>query len=301
MLEGSAAPCRMAPCSLARILISPMVVFVLFLISLSYMPLVLWYDRTAAWAFAHLALFHLLIALLLMSYMMTVCVDPGAPPTWWLERQNQMGNPSGLRTCAKSHMLKPPRSHYCSVTRRLVLNMDHFCPWVDNAVGYYNRKFFILFIVYACVTCLYAAAMLYAGGALNLADQSRLESLGASTVRLMAMMIDVALGIALIFFAFFHLGMAAKNETTIESCGMADTKYDMGAAANLEQVFGRNKWLWLLPIYGSGPVGDGINWPERDSEVGDGAPDESGRVLVNNGSAVRGGGGGWQSDDDDSV
>jgi len=32
-------------------------------------------------------------------------------------------------------MFKPPRSHFDSVTQRLVLNMDHFCPWVVNCVG----------------------------------------------------------------------------------------------------------------------------------------------------------------------
>ena len=24
---------------------------------------------------------------------------------------------------------------------------------------------------------------------------------------------------------------------------------------------GENPWLWLLPVYGSGPSGDGVHWP----------------------------------------
>lgn len=155
--DGSARACKVAPCSITRILISPMICFVLGLVTMSYLPLVVWRETSSALGVIHLVVFHVLCALLLMSYCMTVCVDPGVPSEAWLARETELGNPSQLRVCHRSDMLKPPRSHFCSVTRRLVLNMDHFCPWVDNTVGYYNRKFFILFLVYSCLTCLYAA------------------------------------------------------------------------------------------------------------------------------------------------
>lgn len=99
--------------------------------------------------------------------------------------------------------------------------------------------------------------------------------LGRSTLTVMATVMDASLGAALLFFTAFHVQMAARNETTIEGCGMADPRFDLGIEANLEQVFGRNKLLWLLPVYGEGPVGDGVHWPVRDL-----AYDDDGAALT---------------------
>ena len=44
--------------------------------------------------------------------------------------------------------------------------------------------------------------------------------------------------------------------------------YDVGAKANWEQIFGRNKLLWPLPIFwDSGkPIGEGIYWKTAKGE-----------------------------------
>jgi len=58
-----------------------------------------------------------------------------------------------IRRCRKcSGNYKPPRSHHDSVTGRCIVKMDHFCPWIGNAVGALNHKFFFLFIFYTLCT-----------------------------------------------------------------------------------------------------------------------------------------------------
>ena len=47
------------------------------------------------------------------------------------------------------HVFKPERCHHCSVCNRCVLNMDHHCPWINNCVGFHNRKIFILLLLYS--------------------------------------------------------------------------------------------------------------------------------------------------------
>lgn len=55
----------------------------------------------------------------------------------------------------------PPRCIFgLSICRRCVEDMDHHCPWVNTCVGRRNRKYFILFVVYTSVLCMYTLALL---------------------------------------------------------------------------------------------------------------------------------------------
>lgn len=57
------------------------------------------------------------------------------------------------RWCKKCQRWKPPRTHHCSISRRCVLKMDHYCVWVSNTVGLLNYKFFLLFLFWSFWGC----------------------------------------------------------------------------------------------------------------------------------------------------
>jgi palmitoyltransferase len=48
-------------------------------------------------------------------------------PSWML------GGPFEWGYCTSSKQPKPPRSHFDPVSKALVLNLDHYCPWMFNA------------------------------------------------------------------------------------------------------------------------------------------------------------------------
>ncbi|KAH8423488.1 DHHC family palmitoyltransferase [Aspergillus melleus] len=62
------------------------------------------------------------------------------------------GRPLYCSTCCH---YKPDRAHHCREVDRCVRKMDHFCPWVGGVVSETSFKFFIQFVFYTMVFCLF--------------------------------------------------------------------------------------------------------------------------------------------------
>ena len=112
--------------------------------------------------------FNIIFALAMTSFLRAVFTDPGYIPDSWSVHPDDLESgertrlmPAVLQTQEKKHdgtvricrkskpaMYKPDRAHYCRVMQRCVLKMDHFCPWLNNCIGFYNHKFFVLFVAY---------------------------------------------------------------------------------------------------------------------------------------------------------
>ncbi|NXT79272.1 ZDH15 Palmitoyltransferase, partial [Zapornia atra] len=138
---------------------------------------------------AYLTIFHVLFVLFVWAYWKSIFTPPVQPGTEYRmsyadkERYENEERPEvqrqilaeiarklpvytrtgsgGVRFCDTCQLIKPDRCHHCSVCAVCVLKMDHHCPWVNNCIGFSNYKFFLLFLAYSLLYCLYIAATVF--------------------------------------------------------------------------------------------------------------------------------------------
>ena len=173
-------------------------------------------------------------------------------------------------------LLQPDRCHHCSVCNECVLKMDHHCPWVNNCVGYYNQKFFFLFLGYAFVYCMYVMLSTlkyfiayWSHDAINFSN-------GKFHV-IFLFFVSGMFAISLFSLFSYHIYLISQNRTTLEAFrapvfrhGGSDRKgFYLGKLNNFREVLGDQALLWFVPVFSS--LGDGLIFPRHchlDEEEG---------------------------------
>ncbi|XP_031783588.1 palmitoyltransferase ZDHHC15B isoform X1 [Nasonia vitripennis] len=175
-----------------------------------------------------------------------------------------------IRFCEQCQVVKPDRAHHCSVCGTCVLKMDHHCPWVNNCVGFHNYKFFMLFLAYALLYCIFIVAtslqyfiMFWRG---ELPGMGKFHLLFLFFVALM-------FAISLNSLFFYHCYLILHNRSTLEAfrppmfrTGKDKDGFSLGKYNNFQEVFGDNSRLWFLPVFTS--LGNGVVFPVRSQHQG---------------------------------
>jgi hypothetical protein len=97
--------------------------------------------------------------------------------------------------------------------------MDHHCPWVGGCVAYNNQKFFLQFLVYTAVGCLYSSLTM---GLCSITifdkDVATRKLLWNDKNNLvMASVLSVSLCVAIGILLLTHLYMVYSNQSSVES------------------------------------------------------------------------------------
>ncbi|KAG2248928.1 hypothetical protein Bca4012_087746 [Brassica carinata] len=216
-----------------------------------------------------LALFHFLLIMLLWSYFSVVVTDPGGVPPGWrpeLDIEKSDGNQEYssltvgdssshiVRYCRKCNQYKPPRSHHCSVCGRCILKMDHHCVWVVNCVGAKNYKSFLLFLFYTFLETTVVAISLFPVFLVFFTDGDSdvTVSPGSLAATFVAFVLNITFALSVLGFLIMHIMLVIRNTTTIEAYEKhtaPNSPYNLGRKQNFEQVFGKDKLYWFVPLY----------------------------------------------------
>ncbi|XP_020279402.1 probable palmitoyltransferase ZDHHC24 [Pseudomyrmex gracilis] len=182
---------------------------------------------------------------------------------------------NGWRLCATCECLSPPRSWHCNTCNTCILKRDHHCVFTGCCIGYYNHRYFLMFIWYLFLGAAYA---FYYG---HFFIWNRIPFEFPMSI------IKMIFGVAIFFFGvdfsinqfylllyitsavgtlytgvlcIYHFNLTLKGIVANES-NKKDFTYNMGWKNNIREVFGEQWYLtWLLPYIKSELPHDGVLW-----------------------------------------
>jgi hypothetical protein len=195
-----------------------------------------------------------------ISQWQCMLTDPGAVPLDAIPLNTSKETSKETTTCKRCGTFKPRRAHHDRVSKRCVIKMDHYCPWVNNCVGFYNHKFFILFLVYVCLGSLYSLGLLVTHLA-TCNHQCRGHDVGGQVLVLLVC-------VEALMFSLFTVSMFGEQmcnichgNTQIDRL-KSDDSSSWGKYDNLIDVFGDKGSViwWFFPVHPS--------WVNLKSRIG---------------------------------
>jgi palmitoyltransferase ZDHHC2/15/20 len=154
--------------------------------------------------------------LAMWSYFASAFTMPGVVPLYWGIYSEKV--PGERKYCLVCHNFKPERAHHCSKCQVCVLNMDHHCPWINNCVGFDNRKAFVLFITYLLIALIMAVTVMI----IVIIKDCQLIVAGKASfdfnmvLKILLFIFYGTMALTLFFFVITHFKSVCHNSTTLE-------------------------------------------------------------------------------------
>ncbi|WCJ43561.1 DHHC-type zinc finger family protein [Euphorbia peplus] len=143
------------------------------------------------------------------------------------------------KECSTCELPKPARSKHCSICNRCVARFDHHCGWMNNCIGEKNTRYFLAFLLWHFLLCLYgtiAIGLILAGrfkelkivyiltvyyGVENsfrsLAPHVVQWLLGSYNTQILLLVFLAVVSLLLAGFFGYHANLCLKNTTTNET------------------------------------------------------------------------------------
>ncbi|ODV97903.1 hypothetical protein PACTADRAFT_185777 [Pachysolen tannophilus NRRL Y-2460] len=151
--------------------------FSIFTFIIILLPLILYLIFESSWLWHHVSpalviLFIYTWFLCFMNFLMAAATDPGILPKnihitddsrqLPIEYFNIISLPGYLKNnsveikyCNTCHIWRLPRTSHCATCNSCIMFHDHHCMWLDNCVGQRNYRYFLNFLIFACISVIY--------------------------------------------------------------------------------------------------------------------------------------------------
>ncbi len=230
-----------------------------------------------------LSTYHVLLGMVIWSMIQTIRTAPGSPKELYSIHNpgDTVGEhrlyPFPYTSCILCKFPKPYRSAHCQTCNTCHLKMDHRCPWLNSCIGFYNYKYFYLFMFYIVLLGNFVAISLIIEGSYMLkriSDPQGYRDASGFDLGAYPYVFVIYGGIVLLiistgtFVLVYHTYLISYNKTTIENIREADKScynrclnrrpshtplydpalYDIGLSRNWKSVMGSSYFFWPLPI-----------------------------------------------------
>lgn len=181
--------------------------------------------------------------------------------------------------CAVCECMRPPRAWHCDTCNICVLKRDHHCTFMACCIGYYNHRYFMLFvfhlfiamIVSLCFNIQFLVSFVHWNHGLILVKlifplASFVLGFDEESIYIFMVVVNVLITLFSGFLTFYHLDNILNGKTTPERKMLfVKSKYSQGLVPNLVEVFGFRWYLtWISPFVQSPLPGNGVEWLENE-------------------------------------
>ncbi len=66
-----------------------------------------------------------------------------------------------IKEYTRHGIVQPSHSHWSVALRQVVIDYDHYCTWCNNGIGLLNIRYFIQFVFWTFVSCLYTLVCIF--------------------------------------------------------------------------------------------------------------------------------------------
>ena len=151
--------------------------------------------------------------------------------------------------CKSCYVVRPYDAHHCRTCHCCILEQDHHCPWINNCVGIFNKKYFILFNIYAFISVIYCSFIYY--------YYTIIVNYKNFVNNVVQNIIAICWGIFAFIYGLFVIIMAVEQRDNVKK---EFKKYwkdkeiqKRMIKIKMRIIFGRNfSFKWFLPFYEGG-------------------------------------------------